>query len=694
MKDPLPLRLSEWSGAGKEAPPPVPPVAPPGSYGSAAPAAGPPQERPRQQPAGEPAPDVQQAARAPAPLRKSPPTIFQGFDLLRLPGGMLRRWWIPVPLFVGGMVLGLLAGLHLFEVSSTVSVRLMARNPQSFAVSTTSYVPSRLQGATLLGALASPQVAREVADQFGKEFTSGQLLKMVEVQEVRKTDFVDIVVTTPFDAQETAKLGALWAQEAMNFTSRLQADESAEMNRYLKEQLRRTDAELERVNKEIIAMRREAGVVDVEKEIDVYLKSLGDLDLRYETARIDLESVEYQLAALRKEIPKHSPSFEELKTEEAKMQEMSDIYTDQNPIYQEEIERVKTLRAKVEKELSSSDVPLSDFTGTYVGNALYLQILDLESKHKNLLLQRTQLEEMRKTEREKLKDLPEKAMIAGPLLETSQSLRAAKDVLTKRLQEVAVFEEVAPGYYRLFKTPTARDVTVSSRKGKLVVLAMLGGFAFFGLGLFAAAGLEFLDSTVRTAAEAEVALQSPCLAHLHGAKKRGDSPTLRPQQLWADVIGALSTGRTRVFWAPVAAARAGQFWDTLLEAGRSMDLRILLVHLAGEVPGELSALPRIAPRQLQSPPQDERVVLLELPGDLTPEQSREMSALIKAAQPVYQEIWIETAGLVREPAASVSREFSETILLCALGAADRKFWHTQRTLLATNRPLSGVVALG
>jgi capsular polysaccharide biosynthesis protein len=686
MKEPQPLRLSEWSSAGKE--PPVPPVAPPATYGSTAPAPEPARER------TEPNPGARQSARAASIPRKNPATIFQGFDLLRIPGGLLRRWWIPVPLFVGGMVLGLLAGLHVFEVSSTVSVRLMARNPQSFAVSTTSYVPSRLQGATLLGALASPQVAREVADKFGnKELTSGQLLKMIEVQEVRKTDFVDIVVTTPFDAQETAKLGALWAQEAMTFTSRLQSDESAEMNRYLKEQLRRTDAELERVNKEIIAMRREAGVVDVEKEIDVYLKSLGDLDLRYETARIDLESVEYQLAALRKEIPKHSPSFEELKTEEAKMQEMSDIYTDQNPIYQEEIERVKTLRAKVEKELSSTDVPLSDFTGTYVGNALYLQILDLESKHKNLLLQRTQLEEMRKSEREKLKDLPEKAMIAGPLLETSQSLRAAKDVLTKRLQEVAVFEEVAPGYYRLFKTPTARDVAVSSRKGKLIVVAMLGGFAFFGLGLVAAAGLEFLDSTVRTAAEAEVALQSPCLACLPRGRQK-DAPALRPQQLWADVIGALSTGKTRVFWAPVAAARAGQFWDTLLEAGRSMDLRILLVHLAGEVPAELSALPRIAPRQLQSPPQDERVVLLELPGDLTSEQTREMSALIKAAQPVYQEIWIETAGLVREPAASVSREFSETILLCALGAADRNFWHTQRTLLATNRPLSGVVALG
>ncbi len=686
MKEPSPLRLSDWSAATKDdmtSPlPPPPPVGPSGPVSAAG------NERQRlasREAAGNP---------APVPPLKNPPTVIQGFDLLRLPLGLLRRWWIPLALCLPGLALGLVAGLKIFEVSSTVSVRLMARNPQSFAVSTTSYVPSRLQGATLLGALASPQVAREVADQLGKDLTAKQLQAMISIEEVRKTDFVDIVVTTPFDAEKTAKLGEIWAKEALAFTSRLQADESGEMKRYLEEQLRRTDSELERVNAKIVAMRREAGVVDVEKEIDVYLKSIGDLDLRYETARIDLESVDYQLAALHKEIPKHSKSFEELKAEEAKLQEMGDYYTDQNPIYQEALERVKTLRAKVEKELTSSDVPLSDFTGTYVGNALYLQILDLESKQKNLTLQRAQLEDMRKTEREKLKDLPEKAMIAGPLLETSQSLRAARDVLTKRLQEVAVFEEVAPGYYRLFKTPTARDVTVSSRKGKLVVAAFFGGFVFFSVGLLAAAGLEFLDATVRTPGEMEVALQCACLAHLPQTKKAGQTSSLRPPELWADVIGALSTGKTRVFWAPLASRQSGQFWDALLEAGRGMDLRVLVVHLSGEVPERLASLPRIAPQNLLSPPRDERVILLELPPDLSAEQSREIVARIKAAQPYYQEIWIETTGLVREPAASVSRDFSETILLCALGAADRNFWQTQRTLLATNRPLRGAVALG
>lgn len=689
MKEPTPLRLSEWSASPREDPasPPLPPIGPAGPL--------PAMEKERTPTPRAASPETASAGPSPAgAVRKNSATIFQGFDLLRLPRGLVRRWWIPVPLAVAGLVAGLLGGLKMFEVTSTVSVRLMARNPQSFAVSNTSYVPSRLQGATLLGALASPQVAREVADQFGDGLTARQIQPMISIEEVRKTDFVDIVVTTPFDAEKTAKLGALWAQEALAFTSRLQSDESAEMKRYLQEQLRRADSELEKVNTAIVAMRREAGVVDVEKEIDVYLKSLGDLDLRYETARIDLESVEYQLAALRKEIPKHSPSFEELKAEEVKLQEMADYYTDQNPIYQEALERVKALREKVRKEIESSDIPLSDFTGTYVGNALYLQILDLESKHKNLTLQRAQLEETRKAEREKLKDLPEKAMIAGPLLETSQSLRAARDVLTKRLQEVTVFEEVAPGYYRLFKAPGARDVAVSSRKGKLVVASFFGGFLFFGLGLVAAAGLEFLDATVRTPAEAEAALQCPCLAHLPASNKKGESAGVRPQELWAGVIGGLSGGRTRVFWAPVSSREATKFWETLLEAGRSMDLSLLMVHLAGEVPACLSVLPRIAPHQLQTPPLGERIVLLELPADLSSGQTRETVALIKSAQPYYQEVWIETSGLVREPAASVTREFPETILLCALGAADRNFWHTQRTLLATNRALRGVVALG
>lgn len=703
---PPPLRLSEWTS---------PPANPPEPGSSAIPEHPPPPPRPAPLPIGEmararperpafksaPGEDVRKDDAPPAPATTPPqtkfkpsPTVFQGFDLLRLPLGILRRWWLWLPLAAIGAVLGFLGGMKAFSVSATVSVRLMSRSPQTFAVSTSSYVPSRVQGATLLGALGSPQVAREVAEKMGGDLTAREIQSMITIEEIRKTDFVDIVVTTPFDVKKTAEIATLWAREALAFTSKLQAEESGEMKRYLEEQLARTDRELEAVNQKIVAMREESGVVDIEKEMDAYLKNISDIDLKNQTALIDLDGVNFQLEALRKEIRKHSPSFEELKTEEAKLQEMAEYYTDQNPIYLEALSRVEALREKVRNEVDSPDVPLSDFTGTYVGNALYLQILDLESRKENLLLQTKEYAKLLAESREKLKDLPGKAMIAGPLMENSQALRAARDVLIKRIQEVAVFQEVAPGYYRLFKTPTAKDVAVSSRKGKLVFAGIAGGFFFFLIGAVGAAGLEFLDPTVRTPAEAESAMECKSLAHITTAsKKQLFAQSLRPQDVWAAVIGGLAASRARVFWMPVSAGGAERFWALLLEAGESMSLKILVVHAGGVPASALDRLPRIALSDLSTPPVTGRQFLLELPADATADDVRSTITKIRSAHDAFQEIWIEVGGLVREPVAAFSREYPDTIMLCALNVSDRDFWHTQRTLLASKKSLRGVVAI-
>ena len=125
-----------------------------------------------------------------------------------------------------------------------------------------------------------------------------------------------------------------------------------------------------------------------------------------------------------------------------------------------------------------------------------------------------------------------------------------------------------------------------------------------------------------------------------------------------------------------------------------MGLRILVVHLTGKLPTPLSDLPRIAPHQLQNPPAGDSIVLLEAPPTLSPSQSHDLIEKIHAATRCYQEIWIETSGLAREPVAGILREFPETIVLCALGVSDRHFWNTQRTLLTVHKPLRGVVSIG
>jgi hypothetical protein len=695
MSEPTPLRLSEWGTSSGPPPGPqpaggasLPPLRPPSAPGSTS--AG------TQQATDDPADDGPLPAPKPAmpePGFKPSPMIFQGFDLMRLPGGILRRWWLPVMLGVLGLGAGLLAGLQLFDVNASVSVRLMGRDPQSFAVRTTSYSPSRLQGATLIGALGSPQVAMAVAEKLGGGFTSRQLQSMIEVQEVRRTDFVDIVVTTRLDAAETAKIAGLWAQEALAFTTRLQAEESSEMKAYLEEQLRKTDAQIESVNNKLVALRESAGVIDVDKELEAYLKSLTELNLQFETNRVDLEALNFQLDSLRREIRKHSPSFEELKAEESKLQEMQEYYTDQNPIFIEARERVESLRMKVEREVNSTEIPLSDFTGTYVGNALYLKILELESTQENLILQQQQLEVRRKEARSKLENLPELAMRAGPLMETAESLRAARDILLGRLQEATAFEELAPGYYRLFKLPTAKDVTLGSRKLKLALATFFFGALFFAVGAAGAAGLEFMDGLVKTAPEAEAALLCRSLARVKAPTGKKIPPPVRSQDLWADVIGPLASQRVRMFWTPVDVPATGVFWSALLEAAQNMEIRVLVIQLTGDLAPALEHLPRVAGHQLQTSG-DTPVSLWEVGAGLTPKGAREVAQKIRAAQKLFQEIWIVCSGVVREPAAGVTREFPETIMLCALGLADRNFWHTQRTLLTTHKPLRGVVTLG
>lgn len=544
MSEQPPLRVSEWkrgesSPAAKDPGPPPPRPAPrsaPTVEGGPVPAG-----------RGKTVSADQGAKPAPDSGFPFPKTVFLGFDLLRLPKGILSRWWLPLPLAVLGLLAGVFGGRALFESSATTSARLLSRDPEAFAASRTAYTPSRVQGATLLQALASPQVAEMVAARLDWELSTREISDMVSVQEVRRTDFVEIIVHGPLTAGQAATLAQTWAEEAITFTSALQAEESADLRLHLQEQREAKDRELATTNARIAALREDTGVIDAQREIEAYLQSLAGHNAEFESNRVDLDALGFQLAALRNEIRKHSPGFEELKEEEARLEEMAEYYTERNPLFRDARERVEALRERVLRGLEAEEVDYSEFTGTYVGNALYLQILELESRRNALELRQEKLESLRTEARARLRDLPDVALEAGRLMESAQSLRAARDALSNRLQEVAGFEELAPGYFRIFRVPSPRDVYVGSRTKKLLVLGVFGGAFFFGVGLLGAGLMEFFDSTLRTPAEAGEIVATPALGRVPprvlGSASAED---LAAQALWARVIGPLEAGRARL----------------------------------------------------------------------------------------------------------------------------------------------------
>lgn len=671
MSDVKPMRMSDWNRG-----PEVPGLRLPPAGVAPSP---PPPEEPR-------TPEKSQ------PPTATPPTIWQGFDLLRLPMGLLRRWYVPVPLSIIGGIVGILIALTLFHASYSVTVRLIVRNPQSFAVSEQSYSPSKLQPSTLVAAVKSPQVAREVSDRLALNMPPGALLPMIEVSEVKRTEFVDINVTTPWPAKETANFATAWAEEAIRFTRKLQADESVEMKTYLEEQARRNDRELEQVNQKLTAFAEQREIIDVNKEMDQYLKSIADMTVQYEIGRVDLQATDHRLESLRSEIRKHSPTFDDLKKAEIKLQELGEYYTDKNPIYQDELDKVEALRRKVNEELKSNQLNASDFTGTFVGNALYMQIIELEAKRDSLARQTDQLSKMLAEARAKLKELPGVALEIAPLMESSQALRASRDALLKRMQEVEVFENLAPGYYRLFKTPTAKDVVVSGRGTKTILVVVVFAALFGMLGVAIAVGLEFFDQTLRTRAEAEVLLGTKCVYAMPGTKEK--TVPYFQQELWAEIIGPLlPVARIQTFWQVCPSPRTDTFWETLLAEAHTMGIRLLVVHLTGEVPKPLEALPRVGPQDFTSLPGSTRVVLWELPVDTNIDVVRQIAATLQSARSTFNEIWLHGNGIVREPASSLARTADRIFLLVTLNAAVRDFWQTQRTLLTDPRPLDGFISM-
>lgn len=665
MSEIKPLRMSDW---GQSPAPSAPP------------------------PPGPPRKEIGKPTAPPPGVEPPPPTIWRGFDLLRLPRGLARRWFVPVPLALLGALLGFGAASYLFQPTAMVTVRLIIRNPQAFAVSEQSYSPSKLQPNTLSAAIRSPQVAREVAGRMGLNVPPAPLLGMIEVTEIKRTEFVDITVTTPWTREETANFASAWAEEAIRFTRKLQADESVEMKKYLEEQVRRNDAGLEEVNRRLSEFSEKRNIVNTEKEMDQYLASIADMNVRYEIGRVDLQACEHRLKSLSEEIRKHSPTFDDLKKAEIKLQELSEYYTDKNPVFLEESDKVEALRRKVNEELQATDLRASDFTGTFVGNALYMQIIDLEAKRDSLTRQNEQVKKMLDEARVRLKELPAVALEMAPLMESAQVLRASRDVLLKRLQEVEVFESLAPGYYRIFKTPAPKDVVISGRFNKLVMLVVLGAGFFGGLGLLVAAGLEYADRTVRTSAEGGAVLGAPCVFAL--PFQRVVSRPHFSQELWAAVIGPLAApARLRTFWQVCPGRQTDLFWSSLLEEAQSAGVRILVVHLAGDIPSKLQALPRVDDPYPAPGEEAPRQALWILPTATGLDTLPQVSAALHAARDRYNDIWLSGTGAVREPASSLARLADRVVMILTLNVEGRDFWNTQKTLLVAPRALDGYLAM-
>ncbi len=461
------------------------------------------------------------AAVSPVPEPASGPVRVKGgaalfFDPWRLVAALLRRGLII--LGVGALLaaMGTLVGFLKFTAEYKAGGQLMRQEEASSTFRASElgepFKPRQLSVPTLVSFMKSPAVLQRVGDQ--TKLPARAISGGLTVTPERSTDLISLSFASTRSAQTAVRVLNAFGNEIVRLTREMQAQEATDMNRLLKRQLAKTEDDLRTVNKEMLEFSRQAGLINADKEIDAYLRSLGDLDLRLETTRIDHETLDLKIAALERELVANNPLAERVQLAREKLRELLQQYTDANPLVQEQKAAVAELETRLKEAGTESIVPpRQGETGLATG--FYADLVNLKTQKEVTAAQLEKLKTVRAGLDEKLRGLPEKGLQLARIKARQQSLEASQSLLASRQRESQLYEESAPGYYRFFEAKLD-DVDVAGRSKKILLLAVAGGL----LGVFFAAALvcllETLDDRIKTPADLKRVTRLPLLATLSG----------------------------------------------------------------------------------------------------------------------------------------------------------------------------------
>jgi len=603
---------------------------------------------------------------APSPASPAGPAFV--FDPFRLSGALLERYRWVLYAAAAGFILLLAVGLLRASNRYEATARLIKREPSNaFRAGEIGdpFKPRTLSSATLVASALSDNVLGRVAAQAQPSISLGMLRLNSTAVELRGTDFLQLTVRNTVSAQATSDLVNLWAKEIVEFSRDIQSRESREVRTYLQQQLETTDADLNRVNQDILDYSRRENIIDAERQTDALLRQLSDLDLRYETARVDSQTIEFKLKALETELAHYSVSDDRLVSVRNELRDALSRYTEQNPLVQNLRTKITALEAEAATK-RTSEPTLADYAGTALGGSLYLELLDLRARRDGAEKQLTGLTALRDAARSRVEQLPDKIAALTRLRLGQRGLETARQLLAARLREATLFSERSPGYYQVFSSATPQSVGATSRVLKIALYAFAGLVLGAGAGLLLVAVRELLDPRLRTAAEARRIFQVPLLAVL----EPDADPTPAVGSLWVTwATPAANHHLPALLWAPHPDENEFRLWQSLLaEAARLQpELRTLD---AGPIPSPvLPAATRLDPARLT------------------------LAAARAAAESHRQSpLWIRLAGDTVEPSLTLARAWSGVVLIVPADRAKISDWQRQAKLLReAGVPLHGLI---
>lgn len=399
------------------------------------------------------------------------------FDILRVGLHVLSGWhWIALAAVLGG-VAAFGFGWKRFTTKYTTQVQLIRRETQNnFQASEIgeSFRPRQFNAATVSAMMLAGPLMEKTGASLSPPMSAAAFQRDVIIRPEKNTDLITVAWTTERSAGYAADAINKYAEQVVDLTRQLQAEEAKELLAFISSQMDRTEGELAAVQKEMMAFSKESGLYNADKETESYLKQIGELELKIETARIERETIDYRMLQIEKELAKQDPAMQRLKDARDKLAELLTQFTAQHPLVIEQQARVTVLEQKSLPAAGADATTAFQSTGNTVANSLYLNIITLRGQKESLDQQLESLQSYLGQLKKKLEGIPDKGLTQARFKARAASLEETRDLLGGRQREAKLFAEQALGYYRLFAPATVDAVQVSSRIMKLIIVAFAG----------------------------------------------------------------------------------------------------------------------------------------------------------------------------------------------------------------------------
>ncbi len=466
---------------------------------------------------------------------------------------------------------GTIIGIQMTSQSFAISSSLIKRRvPQTVQASETgqAFRPVDLNDATLLATLLASEPLDLASKRLDNGIDSGTAKTLVEATQLEGTDIFYITYHSPISPEDALKFTGIWAEEINAYTKRLQQTEARDVRAILENEVKTMGNQTEAFNLELLEFSRQTNFMGGDTQVGAMLGKLSQIELELEAARTSVAAKKQQLTNLIDQISHQSPIELQIKSAREELANLRSTYTDENPLVQAKLQSIEYLEGQIAKLKEAGNAELDSYTGTPLGNQIYLTIIGLRNELLEAESSINSLEKLRKSTSTQLAEFP--AIISE--YETLQKKRDAHieglSLMSNRLKEAEIFVSGAPGYWQLFQAPDPRSIIPSSLVKKPAMLGVAGAVGGAGLAVLLTLFLTQRTSR-RSILECCAATRAPLICHL-------------PTSLEKDARAAIAH-----FWITYLAPRLDHpgsilFWTAALDPADERRLWSLLAEAAAE----------------------------------------------------------------------------------------------------------------